>query len=192
MPHIDLPSLVQQYGLLAVFVGALLEGETILLLASASAHFGLLDLRAVLAVAAVGAFIGDNVFFLIGRHYGVHVTERIPWLGKAVPRVDRLLVRWRWMAVIALRFLYGLRMAGPMLIGAGTMPFWEFAAANALGALLWAGIIGAIGYFAGHAVGELLGQVAGAEKIALVVVVVVALFAFALRALLRRRQAERS
>jgi membrane protein DedA with SNARE-associated domain len=77
------------------------------------------------------------------------------------------------------------------LIGAGTMPFWEFAAANALGALLWAGFIGAIGYFAGHAVEQMLGQVAGAEKIALIAVLVIALLGFAVRALLRRRQADR-
>jgi len=39
-----------------VFVGALLEGETVLLLAGASTHLGLLDLRAVVAVAATGHF----------------------------------------------------------------------------------------------------------------------------------------
>ena len=107
----DLHPLVQQYGLIAVLVGAFLEGETVLLLAGASAHLGLLDLRGVVVVAAVGAFLGDNFFFLLGRHFGPRATDRFPWVATAVPRVDRLLKRWRWGAVIGLRFMYGLRMA---------------------------------------------------------------------------------
>jgi membrane protein DedA with SNARE-associated domain len=191
MPHVDIAALVENYGLVAVFVGALLEGETVLLLAAASAHFGLLDLREVLAIAAIGAFIGDNVFFLIGRHYGPRLLARVPWLATAVPRVDALLARWRWLAVIALRFMYGLRMAGPMVIGAGRMPEWEFALANALGAVLWAGLIGGIGYAAGHAVETMLARVAGGEKIALAVVVAAGLLTLVVRHVMRRRASRR-
>ena len=43
----DLQALVTQYGLYAVLLGCILEGEAILLLASASAHLGLLDIREV-------------------------------------------------------------------------------------------------------------------------------------------------
>ena len=183
----DLHPLVQQYGLIAVLIGAFLEGETVLLLAGASAHIGLLDLRTVIAVAALGAFLGDNFFFMLGRHFGPHVTERVPWVATAVPRVDRLLKRWRWGAIIGLRFTYGLRMAGPMLIGAGTMPAWEFMAANAVGAALWAALIGALGYAGGHAVERLLGNVASGEKVLLVIVVLAGVLALAIRALQRRR-----
>ncbi len=183
----DIPSLVHDYGLAAVFVGTFLEGETVLLLAAASTHFGLLDLRAVLAVAAIGAFLGDNAAFLVGRHFGAQITDRIPWLASAVPRVDRLLARWRWLAVIALRFTYGLRIAGPMLIGAGSMPAWEFAAANALGALVWAAVIGSLGFAAGHAVERVLGDVVHAEKLLLAVAAVVVIAVVVVHALARRR-----
>jgi membrane protein DedA with SNARE-associated domain len=179
--------LVQQYGLIAVLVGAFLEGETVLLLAGASAHLGLLDLRAVVVVATVGAFLGDNFFFLLGRHFGPRATDRFPWVAVAVPRVDRLLKRWRWGAVIGLRFMYGLRMAGPVLIGAGAMPAWEFMAANAVGALIWAALIGGLGYFGGHAVEQLLGSVASGERLLLIIVVLAGALAFALRALMRHR-----
>lgn len=183
----DLSALVQQYGLAAVFVGTLLEGETVLLLAAASTHLGLLDLRAVLTVAVVGAFLGDNVAFLIGRHFGSHVTERFPKLGAAVPRVDRALARWRWAAVIALRFMYGLRIAGPVLIGAGAMPAWEFVAANALGAILWAAIIGSLGYAAGHAVERMLGHVVHAEQVLLAIAIVIVVVVLVVHAVVRRR-----
>jgi membrane protein DedA with SNARE-associated domain len=183
----DLLPLVQQYGLLAVLVGAFLEGETVLLIAGASAHLGLLDLRHVIAVAALGAFLGDTFFFMLGRHFGQRVRERVPWIAAAVPRVDRLLRRWRWGAVIGLRFMYGLRMAGPVLIGAGTMPSWEFLTANALGACLWAALIGGLGYLGGQAVEQLLGKVASGEKLLLVILVLAGVFVLAIRALQRRR-----
>ncbi len=187
MSPTDLHPLVQQYGLIAVFIGASLEGETVLLIAGASAHLGLLDLRAVIVVAAIGAFLGDNFFFLLGRRFGPHVAERVNWVAAAVPRVDRLLQRWRWGAVIGLRFMYGMRMAGPVLVGAGTMPAWEFMAANAIGALLWAVLIGVLGYFGAHALQQLLGNVTSGEKLLLILVVLSAVLVLALRALQRRR-----
>lgn len=183
----DLSSLVQQYGLVAVFAGTALEGETVLLLAAASTHLGLLDLRAVIGVAILGAFLGDNIAFTIGRHFGPRASERFPRLAAAIPRVDRLLARWRWAAVIALRFMYGLRVAGPVLIGSGSMPAWEFVAANAVGAVLWATAIGSLGYVAGQAVERMLGNVVEAERMLLALVVVIGIAALVIHALMRRR-----
>ena len=75
-----LQQLIEQYGYLAVLVGALLEGETILLIAGFAAHRGYLDLGAVIAVAAVGGFLGDQVFFWLGRLRGSSVLARWPKL----------------------------------------------------------------------------------------------------------------
>ena len=187
MTPVDLQALITQYGLIAVLLGCVLEGETVLLLAAAAAQRGLLNLHAVIAVAAIGAFIGDNIFFFLGRRWGSHVAEHVPWIARIVPRVDRLLTRWRWGAVIALRFTYGLRVGGPMLLGAGTIPTWQFVAANAVGALLWAGLIAAIGHSAGQAVETLLGRIGGAEKVLLLVVIAIGVGAIVVRAVLRRR-----
>jgi membrane protein DedA with SNARE-associated domain len=184
----DFPSLIQHYGLIAVVGGAFLEGETIVLLAGAAAHLGLLDLPAVVGAAALGAFAGDNFFFFVGRRYGPDVTKRYAWMGAAVPRIDRLLSRWRWGAVVALRFMYGLRMAGPMLIGAGTMPAMEFVAANALGALLWATLIGGLGFVGGRAVEALLGDIANAEKFVLAAALAIGVLAIIIRSLRRRQR----
>ena len=139
-----------------------------LLLAGASTHLGLLDLRAVVAVAAIGAFLGDNLFFLIGRRFGPHVADRLPWVAAAVPRVDRLIARWRWVAVIALRFMYGLRMAGP--VPSGREPCRPGSSWRPMrwAPSLWAALIGGLGYSAGHAVEQMLGSVVGVEKAVLV------------------------
>ncbi|MGH6623244.1 MAG: DedA family protein, partial [Burkholderiaceae bacterium] len=169
----DVESLVAHYGYVIVLIGALLEGEAVLILAAAAARLGYLHFPWVLAAAAIGAFIGDNFYFYLGRRYGLQATTRFPRLKEAIPRIDALLVRWRWGAVIVLRFLYGLRTIGPIAIGAGTMPRWQFVVANAIGAVLWAAIVGSIGFAAGHAAEKMLGDLRNAEIALLALALVV-------------------
>ena len=192
MLAVDISSFVQQYGLLAVAVGSFIEGETVVLLAGAAAHLGLLDLRWVIGVAALGAFAGDNLFFLLGRHFGPRLMQRYPRFATAVPRIEKLLARWSWGAVVALRFTYGLRMAGPAIIGTTRMPAWEFAAANALGAVLWASLIAGLGYAAGRAVEPMLARIVDAEKVVLALIVLLAAVGLGVRYWRRRRVAARS
>lgn len=169
----DIAPLIQQYGYAAVAVGAILEGETVLILAAVSAHLGYLKLPIVVVVAAIGAFVGDTAYFFAGRFYGPRLMQRFPALARAVPRVDRFVGRWHALAVIVLRFTYGLRIAGPIVLGAGRMRSFTFVWANALGASIWAVLLAAIGWTFGRAAERLLGGVAEAEHIAIGVVVAV-------------------
>ena len=60
--------------------------------------------------------------------------------------------------VIGVRFAYGLRVAGPLLIGSSGLPAWRFALLNALGAMLWAGLVGGTGWLFGAGAERLLGR----------------------------------
>lgn len=183
----DIPQLIQEYGYAAVGIGAFLEGETVLILAAVSAHLGYLELPIVIAVAAVGAFFGDNLYFFAGRYFGPQLMQRFPTLGAAVPRVDRFVGRWHALAVIVLRFTYGLRIAGPIVLGAGRMKTMVFVAANAVGAVLWAILLSTIGYLFGHAATRMLGNVARAEHIAIGVVVAIIVLVTILHLYTKRR-----
>jgi membrane protein DedA with SNARE-associated domain len=183
----DLPQLIQDYGYAAVAVGAFLEGETVLILAAVSAHLGYLKLPLVIAVAAVGAFVGDNVYFFAGRTGGPRLMRRFPALAKAVPRVDRFVGRWHALAVIVLRFTYGLRIAGPIVLGAGAMKTITFVWANALGAVLWAVLLAALGWGMGQAATGLLGGMARVEHIAIGVVITIVVLVTVVHIVTRRR-----
>jgi membrane protein DedA with SNARE-associated domain len=183
----DIAPLIQEYGYAAVGIGAFLEGETVLILAAFSAHLGYLKLPLVVVTAAIGAFIGDNAYFFAGRFYGPRLMQRFPALARAVPRVDRFVGRWDALAVIVLRFTYGLRIAGPVVLGAGRMRSFTFVWANALGALIWAGLLGAIGWTFGRAAERLLGSVAKAEHIAVGVVVGVVVLVAVVHFITKRR-----
>jgi membrane protein DedA with SNARE-associated domain len=160
----DLASLIQHWGYPAVFAGSLIEGETILALAGVAAHRGYLALPWVIAVAAAGGFLGDQIYFLVGRFGGDRVLARWPTLRPGAERVRQLLERYDTPLILGVRFLYGLRTVGPIAIGMSRVPWLRFAAFNLVGAIVWAGLVAGIGYALGEALTRLLGDLKQIEE----------------------------
>ena len=154
----DFPALIAQYGYGAVAVGCLLEGETVLLLAGFAAHRGYLQWPWVIAVAAAAGFAGDMGFFLLGRRFAPQILARWPRIAAQRAQVDTWLQRYGAGVGVAVRVLYGFRIAGPVLLGSSSMSWERFAAFNALGAVLWATLLTALGWFFGEAAQALLGK----------------------------------
>jgi membrane protein DedA with SNARE-associated domain len=163
--------LIAQFGYLAVFVGTFLEGETVLALGGVAAAYGYLSFPGVVAVAVLGAFLGDQCCFYLGRRYGHRVLARFPSLAAKAPRVQELLRRWDAPVVILLRFLYGLRIAGPMVIGSCGISPWRLAFFNFIGTLLWAPLVASIGYLAGQALDLWVGRLRHVQIAALMAIV---------------------
>jgi membrane protein DedA with SNARE-associated domain len=161
---------IASYGYLAVFAGTLLEGETILLAAGFAAHRGLLDWALVVLVATVGATFGDQLAFFLGRWKGEELIKRFPSLEKRKPRVHELLERYDVIFILTIRFLYGLRIAGPLLLGSSRVPLLRFALFNVLAAALWAILVSGAGYTFGLAINSLFGDLKRIEEIVLVVI----------------------
>ena len=161
---------IASYGYLAVFVGTLLEGETILLAAGFAAHRGLLDWTLVALVATIGATLGDQLAFLLGRWKGEVLIKRFPALAKRKPRIHELLERYDVIFILTIRFLYGLRIAGPLLLGSSRVPLLRFALLNVLAAALWAILVSGAGYTFGLAINSLFGDLKRIEEIVLVVI----------------------
>lgn len=154
---------VEHYGYLAVVVGALLEGETVLMLAGFLAHQGHLDLGAVLLVAFAGGTVGDQLFFWFGRAFGPRLQQRSAMLARAGDRVGVLLRRYDAALIFGVRFMYGLRIAGPTAMGALGVSPRRFAVFNVLGAAVWAPLVGGAGYLSGHALEAWLGDLQWVE-----------------------------
>jgi len=87
---LDIPGLIQSYGYFALAIGAFLEGETILIAAGLAAHNGYLNPFAVVGVAAVCGFAGDQFFFWLGRRHGAAILRRWPSINRQADRVHRL------------------------------------------------------------------------------------------------------
>jgi membrane protein DedA with SNARE-associated domain len=84
-------------------------------------------------------------------------------LAPSIARAEALVARRGAVLVIALRFTYGLRLAGAIALGMSRMPWLSFATLNLVGVLLWAPLMAAAGYVLGSAVEPFLQQTRGAE-----------------------------
>jgi membrane protein DedA with SNARE-associated domain len=169
----DLGSLVQTWGYPAVFVGTLLEGETVLLLGGFSAHAGYLALPWVIAAAAAGALLGEQMWFFVGRRYGDRVLERFPKLSRRAARVRSMLARHDTAAILSVRFLYGLRTVGAMAIGASGVPWLRFTAIDFAAALVWASVVACAGYGFGQGLELWLGDLKKIEGLVAALLVLI-------------------
>jgi membrane protein DedA with SNARE-associated domain len=161
---------VGSLGYLAVLLGTMVEGEGVLALAGLAAQHGYLSFPAVVALAVLGAFLGDQFFYFLGKRYGNRLLARYPSLATRAPRIQALLRRWDVVAIVLMRFLYGMRIAGPIVIGSSGIPAWRLAVCNLMGALIWAPLVAGIGYFAGHALETWVGRLHHVAIIALMII----------------------
>ena len=155
----NLEALVQQYGYLAIFVGTLLEGETVLVLGGFLAHQGYLELPFVMLAAFLGGFSGDSIFFTLGKVKGAAFLERHEKFRRATARARGLVHKYGHLLLPVYRFLYGLRTALPFVFGMNRMSSFKFFGVVSMSACVWAIIVGSAGYFFGSAVNLVIADI---------------------------------
>jgi membrane protein DedA with SNARE-associated domain len=170
-----IPELSGSLGYLAVFVGALLEGEVTLLAAGFAAQQGLLDLSLVIGAGTFGAALGDQTWFLMGRWKGQALLARFRGLAAHGTRLRAVLNRHPAAAIVLVRFIYGLRSAGAVTMGATDIRVAKFAALNLLGAAVWASLVSGGGYSFGSAGERLLLDVWQLQAVLLTTLAIAAL-----------------
>ena len=182
----SLATLIAVHGYWILAIGCLVEGEVVLVLAAYAAHRGYLNPAAVAAIAVASAFASNQFFFWLGRRHGAVLIKRWPSIARRSVGIRRLIERHASLAAVAVRFTYGIRVAGPLLIGASSMPQLRFAVLNALSAIAWTLMVGAAGWLFGEAAQTIFGHLAHIEGW-LFGALIVALVAWRL---LRRHSAE--
>ena len=156
--HIDFNYLLANYGYLAIFIGCLLEGETILILGGMAAHQHVLDLLPVIGYASLAGMLGDQALFWTGRYFGARLLPRLHKQQASIERVTQLINQYPTVSIFSVRFLYGMRLVGPMVIGACKVSPLKFACINLFGAVVWASLFANAGYWAGEFLESLLGD----------------------------------
>lgn len=149
-----------QFGYGLVFLGILLEnagiplpGETIVLLGGWLAGSGELDFWGVFCCAVVGASIGDNCGYWLGRWGGMPALLRLAQIFR-LPEQEVLKARDRFgqsadRAVFLGRFITFLRIFAGPLAGMVGMPYQRFLFCNIAGAIAWGGVMITLAYTAG-------------------------------------------
>lgn len=148
------------YGYGLVFATILLEdfglpapGETILISAALIAAKGKLSIFLLLLAAWLGAVLGDNIGYAIGRFGGRALVLRIGRYvfvnEKRLSRAEGFFRRHGPIVVVIARFIEILRQLNGIAAGILNMPWRKFLLFNAIGALLWVGFWGTLFYLAG-------------------------------------------
>lgn len=161
--------LIAQYGYGAVFLIVMLEsaglplpGETALLLAAGYAGAtGQLHLPLVIASAAAGAIIGDNVGFWIGRKWGAQLLRRhgkLILMDEGRIRLGQYLFERHGAKIVFFgRFIAFLRVLAALLAGVNKYRWGPFLFYNAAGGIVWATIMGIGSYLFGDALHRVSG-----------------------------------
>jgi membrane protein DedA with SNARE-associated domain len=139
--------------------GVPLPGETALIAFGVLAAEGHYSIVSVIAVATVGAIVGDNLgYWLIGRLGGRELFRRWRWLNRysnrVLPRAESLMARHGGKVVFFGRFVSILRYTVAWVAGLSRMKWWRFLFWNAAGAVAWATTVGLIAYYGGKAAAD--------------------------------------
>jgi len=162
-------------------LGIPIPGETILIAAATyagSTHR--LSVWGIWAVAALGAVLGDNAGFWIGRAGGYRVLRRYGRylrIGVAQIKVARYLFdRHGGKVVFFGRFVSLLRTFAAFLAGTARMSWRRFLPYNLAGGILWSAVYTFAAYAAGNTLSRLSGTltwVLGGVAVVVVVVMVI-------------------
>jgi len=187
-------AIVDALGYPAAGLGILIEssgipfpGEVLLLAAAAWAAARHHSIVLVVLFGFLGATAGADIGYVLGFKGGRPFVERFGSVFRIRPehiaRSELFFARHGDKAVLAARFVLGLRTWGSMLAGMARMPFWRFQLFSALGGLAWATAIGVAGYLLGSNLPllEAIIRAIGLGGLALVVLLAVVLILAARR-----------
>ncbi|MFH2127886.1 MAG: DedA family protein, partial [Pseudomonadota bacterium] len=149
MENLAIQQVIADYGYWALFVGTFLEGETFFLLGGIAARQGMLNPWGVALAALGGGFIGDQIFFLLGRWRGVELMASSRRLARKAVKARALVRRHALALVLLSRFLYGFRMVIPLACGTSGVHWLTFLTLNFASAVAWTLVFGGLGYLFG-------------------------------------------
>ena len=154
IPGLDPNGLIQTFGPFALLgvglivfaetgllIGFLLPGDTLLILSGILANenagsgvnaFGT-NVWVVAIVIGLAAFLGGEVGYLIGHHFGPRIFERKEsglFSKKNVDRTNAFFIRFGGIAVILARFVPVVRTFAPIAAGVSHMPWKKYSLFN--------------------------------------------------------------
>ncbi len=130
----------KEYGYYILFGWSILEGESGLLMAGLLCHSGDMNLYLSIFIAGLGGFVGDQIYFAIGRYNKSYVLSRLVSQRRKFALAHILLKKYGWGIIFIQRYMYGLRTVIPISIGLTKYSARDFAIINLLSAWCWASI----------------------------------------------------
>ncbi len=170
-----------------IFLGALVPGTVVMMLAGLGAHDGLIDLWPAIPLGIAGAWIGDTISYGMGRYGWQRLGPESRLVRWAESMREPLLENSTWLVLMYHFFGYS-RVIGPAASGFIRMPFARWVVLDYAGSALWVVVYMMGGYLLGVfglSLDDTEGNVRGFEIILFV------LFVIAILSVMRRARARR-
>ncbi|MGX5699512.1 DedA family protein [Acinetobacter kookii] len=142
--------LLQHYGYFAIFIGTLLEGETVLILGAYAVHQHIFHFWILIMVAMAGSFVGDQFYYQIGARYGQKIIQSKPQLGQKFAQASSVIDNYPVLTILLMRFAWGLRTILPISIGIKAYPLGKYILVNLLACFIWDFVVVSVGLQISH------------------------------------------
>lgn len=159
--------LIEQYGLLIVFLnvlteqlGAPLPAYPTLVITGALAFRGQYSMPLLLVVAVVAALIADYLWFLAGRRFGRRIMSLLCRISlspdSCVRQTESIYSRWGARSLLVAKFIPGFASIASALAGTVGTSRTRFIIYDGIGAALWAGLAIFLGSLFSTAIDDVL------------------------------------
>jgi membrane protein DedA with SNARE-associated domain len=140
-------------GYLGAFLGAVLEGEVAILTALQSAHLGYTNFWGILTAALLGTLSMDWMIYFVGRNKGRYYLQKRKNLSIKLKKMEAYMIKYGDWLLIFYRFMYGFRIALPLLFGISSIPIRKFIFYSLLSTGIWLSILGIFGHYLANWIG---------------------------------------
>ena len=148
--------LMKEYGYIILFSWSILEGESGLIMAGLLCSTKDMNLYLAIFVAGLGGFVGDQIYFYIGRYNKGYVHKKFKGQRRKFALAHLLLKKYGWPIIFVQRYMYGLRTVIPISIGLTRYDAKTFAIINIISAWMWGAITIVPVWYFGEEILELL------------------------------------
>jgi membrane protein DedA with SNARE-associated domain len=135
----------------------IIEGPVVMLFCGFIVRLGGLELIPTYFLLMAGDFVGDILWYGIGRYGARSLLERFGYFLSVsladIDRFERLFRKYsiKILFISKITMGFGFALATLMAAGAAHTPFRKYALINILGGFIWTGLLMAVGYFFGNA-----------------------------------------
>lgn len=140
---------LETHGYWVLFIGTFLEGEAILIMAGFLAFQGYLQIGGVILTSFAGSFLGDQLYFYLGRSQGKALLRRFHFIARRFRAALRLIEKYGSFVAFISRFTYGFRIILPIILGITSLAPRTFLLINLASALAWAVVFSLAGFIFG-------------------------------------------
>ncbi|MEW6365047.1 MAG: VTT domain-containing protein [Acidobacteriota bacterium] len=165
---------IRHYGLIALYAGMWIEGETVLVIAGFLLHQGLFGFWSLFVVAVLGTLSVDHAMYFAGRFSGRLRVVRHIHPESVDPQSWKARLGENWLAFVAIRFIYGTRLPFIFYLGTRQLAWRRFFERECLAAAAWCFVWLLFGHFIGRMLEAFYGELHRHHRVWTVVVLAAA------------------